>query len=190
MSGWYVAAEGRSDGPFDGDELERRRVEGQLGPDTLVWRDGFDRWTPASECELASLFANDGDNQPPAWGSAVHAPPPPPPGGAPAWQQQAPPQQGAWQPQPAARYQEPAFGWQQAPASQPTGDPSSAMSTAAIVCGVVSVLFFPIVLGPVGIVLAAVALGRKEPKAGLAMAIAVGGMVLGFIIGALMWGAL
>ena len=50
-------------------------------------------------------------------------------------------------------------------------------------CGVVAVLFLPIVLGPIGIFLATKAKSNHEPRGDLALKIAIGGMVLGFIFG-------
>ena len=58
-------------------------------------------------------------------------------------------------------------------------------SIIAIVCGVLAILILPIIFGPVGIVMAIVANRRGEPLWKVALAVAVGGMVLGFILGAL-----
>ncbi|MCT9003562.1 hypothetical protein [Streptomyces rhizosphaerihabitans] len=55
----------------------------------------------------------------------------------------------------------------------------------AFACAAVSLLFFPIVLGPLAIVLSALAMKRKESHATLAMSLSVAGMVLGFILGAM-----
>lgn len=171
VSGWYVAADGRSEGPFEVAELERRRARGLLSSSTLVWRDGLAGWVPASQSELVSLFAAPHDEGPSTRQPVAHAlPPPPPPAGAHDWQQPPPP---VWQhPSPPHR----------------GGGATSGMSTAAIVCGTVAVLFLPIVLGPVAIGLAVGARRQGEPRAGVAMTVAVGGMLLGFVLGALWWG--
>ena len=62
---------------------------------------------------------------------------------------------------------------------------SKGFSIAAIVCGVVAVLILPIVFGPVGLVLGAVAKKRGESLSTIALVVAGVGMVVGFVIGAL-----
>lgn len=57
-------------------------------------------------------------------------------------------------------------------------------SILAIVCGVLSILILPIIFGPIGIILAVIANRRGEPLWKIALGVAVGGMVLGFILGA------
>lgn len=61
-------------------------------------------------------------------------------------------------------------------------DTGIALSVSAIVLGVISVLFFPIILGPIGIVLAAVAKSRGERLANVALAVAIIGPILGFVL--------
>lgn len=58
------------------------------------------------------------------------------------------------------------------------------MSIGAIACGVVALLFCPLLLGPAGIVLGVLALRRGESLAKVGIGVAVGGMIGGFIIGA------
>ena len=89
-----------------------------------------------------------------------HAPPPnaPGPGAPPAW---GPPPAGA----PPA--------------------PSNTFSTWAIVVGCLALLFLPILLGPAALLLAGIALSKKEPRATVAMVVAVVGTVGGFALGAL-----
>jgi hypothetical protein len=58
-------------------------------------------------------------------------------------------------------------------------------SILAIVCGVVAILILPIIFGPIGIILAVVANRRGEPLWKIALGVALGGMVLGFILGAI-----
>jgi uncharacterized protein YacL len=72
-----------------------------------------------------------------------------------------------------------------APMSDPavTGGRSNAFSIAAIVCGVIAVLIFPIVFGPIGIILAAVAKSRNEPRANTALIVAIVGTIVGFLLG-------
>lgn len=64
----------------------------------------------------------------------------------------------------------------------------SGFSTAGIVCGAVSFLFFPIILGPAGLILGAIGKSKGEAKAVVAMAVSGVGLVVGMILGAYMWG--
>ena len=47
MSEWYVAGDGKQEGPFGPAEMTSRRQRGQLPPDVLVWREGMSDWQPA-----------------------------------------------------------------------------------------------------------------------------------------------
>ena len=60
---------------------------------------------------------------------------------------------------------------------------SNGLSIAAFVCGGIAVLFFPIIFGPIAIICAGLAKGRNERLANAALAVAIGGTVLGFILG-------
>lgn len=62
-------------------------------------------------------------------------------------------------------------------------------STVAIILGAISLWVFPIVFGPIALVLGAVAKSRKEPKATTAIVIAACGTIFGMIFGALAWGS-
>jgi membrane protein DedA with SNARE-associated domain len=64
---------------------------------------------------------------------------------------------------------------------------SNTLSTLGIVFGAISFLFFPILFGPIGIVLGAVAKSRGESKATTALWVSILGLVIGMIIGALVW---
>ena len=46
---WYVAEGGERVGPIGDEELAARVRDGRVGPDTLVWREGFDDWRPYGE---------------------------------------------------------------------------------------------------------------------------------------------
>jgi len=60
---WYVAKDGRPDGPYESTHLAQAIARGDVKPDSLVWATGMASWTPASRvAELSALF-----------------PPPPPP---------------------------------------------------------------------------------------------------------------
>jgi len=55
--GWYVANEGRQDGPFSGETLANMAAQGQLRPESTVWREGMADWTVAGDVpELAGMF--------------------------------------------------------------------------------------------------------------------------------------
>jgi hypothetical protein len=62
---------------------------------------------------------------------------------------------------------------------------NNGLSIAAFALGGISILFFPIIFGPAAIICAGIAKSRKEKLGNAALAVAIGGMVLGFILGAL-----
>ncbi len=115
--------------------------------------------------------------------------PPPPESAAPpeTTPSAVPPYQGPQAPAPYGVPAPPPYGMPYgAPyAGQYPQKPGNAFSIAAIVLGAIAFLFFPIVLGPAGLILGAVAKSKGEPKATFAMVLAalgtVGGMVLGFV---------
>lgn len=54
---WFVGVNGQSLGPYTVPDLQRFLSSGQLGPASLVWRQGLPDWAPASTVpELAVLF--------------------------------------------------------------------------------------------------------------------------------------
>lgn len=66
MAQWYYSDEERNrHGPLDGAAMIARHQRGELGPDTLVWRDGLDQWRPwrelAGELVAAPGFAPAAD---------------------------------------------------------------------------------------------------------------------------------
>ena len=69
------------------------------------------------------------------------------------------------------------------PSSTSTGNP---YSTVGIVLGVIAFLFFPIILGPVGMILGAVGKSKGESKAVVAMVVSGIGLVVGMILGAML----
>ncbi len=72
MSTWYVAANGKSIGPFSTAQLTASIASGQYSPATLVWREGFADWQPISEIpELNNPAAAQG-NPPPVSGQQAH----------------------------------------------------------------------------------------------------------------------
>ncbi len=62
---------------------------------------------------------------------------------------------------------------------------SNGFSIAGIVCGAIAFLFFPIVLGPVGLILGAVGKSKGEDKAVIALVVSGLGLVIGMILGAI-----
>ena len=55
---WHVAENGATKGPFGEADLAAMAANGGLGQATMVWTAGQDGWKPASETELARLFAS------------------------------------------------------------------------------------------------------------------------------------
>lgn len=67
--------------------------------------------------------------------------------------------------------------------------PGSGYSTAALILGAIAFLFFPIVLGPAGLILAAVGMSKGEKNAAVGMTVAACGTVIGMILGAAVFAA-
>ncbi|MGJ4729126.1 RDD family protein [Luteimonas sp. SDU101] len=64
MSNWYYAdADHARQGPVDAASLVRLRLQGRLGWDTLVWRDGMADWQPMRD--FAAELAQADDRAPP-----------------------------------------------------------------------------------------------------------------------------
>jgi hypothetical protein len=107
---------------------------------------------------------------------ATHTPPP-------AYPQQ--PQAQAWYPQ-----QPQAQAWYPQPGQAQSATVSAAsnlFSIIAFVCAGISVLFFPVLFGPAGLILGAVGLTKKERFAPIAIAAAAGCMIAGMVIGEAVW---
>lgn len=49
MSNWYYALGDSEQGPIPAAELKALAVDGTIGPDTLVWKDGMPDWKKAAE---------------------------------------------------------------------------------------------------------------------------------------------
>ena len=129
-----------------------------------------------------------GENRP-ADPAASTPPPPPPPQSGPAYPQYPSGQQPSGYPQyPAGQQPPPGYGpqpgWGGPP---PPQTDSNTRSIAAIVLGLVAVIIFPIICGPIAIVLAVMAKRKGERLATTALWVAIGGMVAGFIIGAIVY---
>jgi len=68
---WYVAIDDKQTGPLTPDVIKDHWDRGEIGPDSLTWRQGFEDWVPLSEVsELAAWLA-------PRPQRPVFAPPPP-----------------------------------------------------------------------------------------------------------------
>ena len=99
MSKWYYAdAEHASQGPVDDASLVRLRLQGQLGWETLVWREGMSDWRPMRD--FAAELAR-------AEGGAPPLPPGPGPDGATAGVAPGAPALAAAAAQPASPYAPP-----------------------------------------------------------------------------------
>lgn len=59
---------------------------------------------------------------------------------------------------------------------------NSGLSTAALICGIISFFFFAPIFGTAGIIMGAVAMGRGEPRGKTALIVSVIGLVLGLMV--------
>jgi hypothetical protein len=75
---------------------------------------------------------------------------------------------------------DPAYG----PGGPPRRPGPQIFSILAMVCGVLAILILPIAFGPIGVILAVVGQRRGEPLWKVGLGVALGGMILGFILGA------
>jgi len=66
---------------------------------------------------------------------------------------------------------------------------SNALSILAIIFGGISVIIFPILFGPIGIVLGIIAKTRKERLSTVGLIISIVGPVIGAILGVLVFAA-
>ena len=71
------------------------------------------------------------------------------------------------------------------PDGPPPRQGAQIFSILAMVCGVLAILMLPIAFGPIGAILAIVAQRRGEPLWKVGLGVALGGMVLGFVLGAI-----
>lgn len=164
---WFVLLDGESRGPVEASTFAAWRQQGLVAPSTLVWSDGMPQWAPASQTSLASVFES---------GVGGH-------GGGPL-RPEAPPAVAPAQPPPGGPVQT-TVGQHGRVVPPPQQSPAGPFSIAAIVCGCVAILFFPILFGPIAIVLAGVGMARDERLAKLALGVAIGGTVVGMVLGAI-----
>lgn len=79
-SNWYYAKDDQQQGPVSEADLKRRLASGLLGAETLVWRDGMEKWAAASSVgELAPASAVAGFPPPAAASATSPAPAAPAP---------------------------------------------------------------------------------------------------------------
>jgi uncharacterized membrane protein len=55
MSDWYYAVDNEQKGPINESELKEHLAGNKFPPDTLVWKDGMDNWTPANQVPAFSF---------------------------------------------------------------------------------------------------------------------------------------
>ncbi|MCE0484457.1 MAG: GYF domain-containing protein [Methylacidiphilales bacterium] len=55
MSDWYYAADNEQKGPVNEAELKENLAANKIPPDTLVWKDGMESWTPANQVPAFSF---------------------------------------------------------------------------------------------------------------------------------------
>jgi len=67
---------------------------------------------------------------------------------------------------------------------------SNGFSIAGIILGAIGFFFFPILFGPAGLILGAVAKSKNEPRANTALIVSGIGLVGGIIFGMLIWASL
>lgn len=58
---WYIKVNSKPEGPFSILELKR---DWRITPDTLVWREGFEKWVPIRNVvELREVFKDERDDE-------------------------------------------------------------------------------------------------------------------------------
>ena len=64
---WYAGIQGQQEGPFDAPTLSRKIASGEIGRETLVWKQGMANWQKAAEvADLVGFFASVPPPFPPA----------------------------------------------------------------------------------------------------------------------------
>jgi len=67
---WYVAVDGKEQGPFTRAEIEEKRARGEIGPDTWIFAPGMAEWQPLGR--LADLGGEAPPPRPPAPRTVAH----------------------------------------------------------------------------------------------------------------------
>jgi uncharacterized protein (TIGR00266 family) len=55
MTSWFVAIDGRQEGPYPTSDILKNLQNGVYGPNTYVWRQGFQNWLEISQCPELSM---------------------------------------------------------------------------------------------------------------------------------------
>ena len=56
-AGYYLAVDGKKKGPYDLSRFKKMMQDGDFNEESLIWKEGWENWTKASEIEeLKSLF--------------------------------------------------------------------------------------------------------------------------------------
>jgi hypothetical protein len=75
---FFVAAGGKQTGPFDVASLTEQAKAGQFTRESLVWKQGMEKWTPASQVyDLSAVFAQVPPPLTPGASTPAQAGPPP-----------------------------------------------------------------------------------------------------------------
>lgn len=116
------------------------------------------------------------------WESQSGQPPPPDAGPTPAYAGQPGYYQAQAPGQGPAGYGGggPGYGGGQPGSGSP---PGRVLTILGFVFGVIAILFFPIILGPAAIICAGIGMSKGDPLGRWALAVAIGGTVLGFVLG-------
>ena len=83
-----------------------------------------------------------------------------------------------------------------APGAMPTfvppspSTPGNGLSTVGIILGALAFIILPIVFGPAGLICGAIAKSKGESRAVVAMAVSGAGLVVGMILGALVFASM
>src|SRR5439155_506951 len=73
--GWYVIRNGQQAGPLTSDDLKRFAESGELGPEDLLWREGWTEWKAVKATPLVQVLALPMPQPPPVVSHHVEPPP-------------------------------------------------------------------------------------------------------------------
>jgi hypothetical protein len=165
--GWYFTSGGQQVGPVAKADLQARIAAGQVGPQDHVWRDGMPNWLPISSVPELSGGAGPAD----PYGQQPYAQQPHP-------QQQPYPQQGAY---PQQGYGQPVgYGGYQAPMG-PRAGAQNGKAITGFVLAIVGLLCGNIILGPIAIVLGAIAMNGMKNGDTKGKGFAIAAIIIGVL---------
>ncbi|WP_028582423.1 AIM24 family protein [Desulfogranum japonicum] len=72
MTNWYIAINGKSQGPFSREQVIGELSSGRYDANTLVWRDGFSDWVPATSVQELQQNASPATAPPPPAAMLTH----------------------------------------------------------------------------------------------------------------------